>query len=365
MYKAIAPYVAPHGEFDASDFEGRVFQDASGTLFILRPGQDVSQQMAWLEKYASLDNLKQGVIKSSEYTPLGKGKVVIVGDQAVYVYRDGKYTVTSIPKIVRSDSSQSMSGQQYDQFALRFPRVWWSEDWGAVVVSDENNIVISHQYDEATNTWKPVSPLEPKAQLKTQEQIYAEWRRNIEAPGNIVGFTPQEKAKLLRYFDALAYVKPEKTGQILKLFPWFHAPFSPDNPLRFLVDVQQIINNKGKGIWSGGGSPTVKLDLAFLKDCSEETNWWMQVAGLMKEAMTNRWSLRYTANLLKDEHYGDLAAAALDVAVQQDLLDAKKDNGAYVISNPQTRREIQGQINGYIYGFNQEAKRNGWTPSFP
>jgi hypothetical protein len=53
------------------------------------------------------------------------------------------------------------------------------------------------------------------------------------------------------------------------------------------------------------------------------------------------------------------------VAVFQDLLDAKKENGAYVISNPQTRRELQGQINGYTYGINQEAKRNGWTPRYP
>jgi len=373
----IAPYVSFDGKFGApyAGFEGshgpelfkdRVFQDATGTIFVLPSGGgDVSQQLAWLEKYADIANVKSGAIKSSEYTPLGKGKVVIVAPGAVFVYPDGNYRTISAPRIVTDHSSQSISDKTRAEFASMSPKIWWSEVWGTVVVSDENDIVISHQYDETANAWKPISPLEPKAQLKTPEQIYAEWRRNIEAPRNIVGFTSQEKAKLLRYFDSLAYVKPEKTAQILKLFPWFHAPFSPDNPLRFLVDVQQIINNKGKGIWGGAGSPEVMLDLAFLPNCSEETNWWTQVAGLMKEAMTNRWTLRYTANFLKDEHYGDLAAAALDVAVQQDLLDARKENGTYVISNPQTRRELRDLMNGYIYGFNQEAKRNGWTPNFP
>ena len=374
----IAPYVSFDGKFGApyAGFEGthgpelfkdRVFQDAKGTIFVLPSGSgDVSQQLAWLEKYTDIANIKSGAITSSEYTPLGKGKVVIVAPGAVFVYPDNsRYESIIVPKIIRQGSSGVISGKILGQLGEgnKFvKRIWWNEQWQTIVASD-NNTLITHKYNPQNNQWDMVNLFDPVARLRTQEQVVTDWKKEIE--GNIVGFSPEEKKKLLQYFDALHYVKPEKTAQILKLFPWFHAPFSPDNPLRFLVDVQQIINNKGKGIWGGAGSPEVKLDLAFLPNCSEETNWWTQVAGLMKEAMTNRWTLRYTANFLKDEHYGDLAAAALDVAVQQDLLDARKENGTYVISNPQTRRELRDLMNGYIYGFNQEAKRNGWTPSFP
>ena len=357
-------------------FTGRVFQDENGTIFVLPSGGDVSQQLAWLEKYADIANVKSGVIKSNEYTPLGQGKVVIVGKQAVYVYRDAQLVVTTAPKMVRSDSSQSISKKQLEQFGIRFPKIWWSEAWGTVVVSDENDILISHIYNEGTNTWTTVSPLEPKAQLKTSEQILTEWRQKIEAPGNIVGYTPQEKKKLLQYFDALKYVTPKKNEQIENIFPWFHAPFSPDFPLRFLENAKRIINNPGKGIWSGVGDEpgAVKLDILFgmgqlpgesrsdfiRRANMNEVQWYKQIAGVMKEAMSNEWMTEYSPSFNKDSHYADVASMTMYVVVLRDLLNAEKADGSRLISNNHTRNEIEQIVNIYQRQFNDEAKRRGW-----
>ena len=372
----IAPYVSFDGKFGAPYasfvgthgpelFKDRVFQDEKGTIFVLPSGVDVAQQLAWLEKYSDIENVRSKIIRSSEYTPLGKGKVVMVGTGAVFVYPDGNYRTITAPKIVTINSSQSISRQTMAQFESKFPKIWWNEAWGTIVASDDNDMVISHTYNQVTNSWEQASLVDLKAQLKTPEQIYADWRQRMEASGSFVGYTPQEKEKLLQYFDALKYVKPEKTPQILGMFPWFHAPFSPDNPLRFLEDVQQIINNKGKGIWSGSGTREVKLDTLFDKGSrSEETQWWVQVSGLMKEAMTNRWMINYLDNFNKDTLYADYASGVMPVLLLQDLLDAKKD-GKLLISNPRTRREIGDIIKSYAAYYNEVAEKRGWNPNNP
>ena len=226
-----------------------------------------------------------------------------------------------------------------------------------------------------------VSPREPKAQLKTPEQIMTEWRQRIEVPGNIVSYTSQEKKTLLKYFEALKYVKPEKTSQIHEMFPWFHAPFSPDNPLRFLVNATNIINNQGKGIWSGDGDEpgAVKLDILFgmvqlpgesrsdfiRRANMNEVQWYKQVAGVMKETMSNIWMTNYSPSFNKDSHYADVASMAMYVVVLRDLLNAEKDDGSRLISNNQTRNEIEQIVNIYQRQFNDEARQKGWSLTYP
>ena len=366
VYAELTKYLFQIDKIDLAVFKGRIFKDQDGTIFVLPPGVDTTQPMPWAEwltKYSTLQNFKDGIIKNDEFVRLDSRKVVFIGANAIFVFPDDISVISAIPKIITQTNSASISHAMGNKIGSQQLEVRWNEKWKTAIAFDDMLIVYKYNDD---NKWQELSPLDTEAQLKKPEEVLAEWLSLIKSDGHIVGYAPKQRQTLLDHLTALQYIKPEKTAQILKMFPWFHAPTSPDNPIRFLMNATTITNNEGGGIWADYITPGVKLDLQVDKgQKSEETQWWVQVGGLMKEALTNTWIIRHLYSFNKDPHFADIAPMGLELAVYQDLLDAKKFDGSFLISSLKIRQEITDIIAGYIKDLNTEANKQGWTSTYP
>ncbi|MCL4375105.1 hypothetical protein M1523_04580 [Patescibacteria group bacterium] len=246
---------------------------------------------------------------------------------------------------------------------------------------------------EATATVAPTATREPTATATKEPAWYDSTdievrRKGVEEWANRIdytGYTPQEVAELKQLMiDYLPYVHSSP----LKVFPWYNNfPYEfSENPLAYLQAVRGITNNDNKGTSSSLTDLYVKLDRNFFKTLSnndsKELSWLMQIS---KEAMvhyvytSSRSAAReletknVSAQIVKqtakflDNNWNrhDLGTVSAAIVTLQDLVDAKKPDGSWLITDPATRSDLSSQAQSYISGMNQVATQNGWIATTP
>jgi len=192
-------------------------------------------------------------------------------------------------------------------------------------------------------------------------------RKGVEAWANSItytGYKDQKDADEVKQalIDYLPYVHTSP----LTVFAWFKEfpfPFDP-NPLAYLKNVRDITNHDGQRTCNEPNILSVRLDRNFSEDPGMRKAGI--VAGVMKEAMNisvaraelkyNRGTAPYYIAHLSEIDWGTQAA---EITAFQDLLDAKKPDGAPLLA-ASTRQIIAAYLPGRITQVNDVAAKNGW-----